>query len=166
MGSSTGSMFYAFGAFLIIYLVGVSIYQLVLWIKKWRERRKDGNKMVDAIIVLIVIVLLIFALKGTLKHFKGESPCCGGGSGLIKTEIEEKVLEHPAIGKKTVMVSGMHCDHCVKSVTEAIDKIEGASAKVNLKKEEAVVSYDREINDDDLKKAVEEAGFKVVDIRA
>ena len=41
MGSSTGSMFYAFGAFLIIYLVGVSIYQLVLWIKKWRERRKD-----------------------------------------------------------------------------------------------------------------------------
>ena len=46
--------------------------------------------MVDAIIVLIVIVLLIFALKGTLKHFKGESPCCGGGSGLIKTEIEEK----------------------------------------------------------------------------
>ena len=43
------------------------------------------NKMVDAIIVLIVIVLLIFALKGTLKHFKGESPCCGGGSGLIKT---------------------------------------------------------------------------------
>ena len=106
--------------------------------------------MVDAIIVLIVIVLLIFALKGTLKHFKGESPCCGGGSGLIKT----------------VMVSGMHCDHCVKSVTEAIDKIEGASAKVNLKKEEAVVSYDREIDDDDLKKAVEEAGFKVVDIRA
>ena len=45
-------------------------------------------------------------------------------------------------------------------------KIEGASAKVNLKKEEAVVSYDREIDDDDLKKAVEEAGFKVVDIRA
>ena len=122
--------------------------------------------MVDAIIVLIVIVLLIFALKGTLKHFKGESPCCGGGSGLIKTEIEEKVLDHPAIGKKTVKISGMHCEHCVKSVTEAIDKIEGASAKVNLKKEEAVVSYDREIDDDDLKKAVEEAGFKVVDSRA
>ena len=63
-------------------------------------------------------------------------------------------------------ISGMHCEHCVKCVTEAINKIEGASAKVNLKKEEAVVSYDREIDDDDLKKAVEEAGFKVVDIRA
>ena len=67
--------------------------------------------MVDAIIVLIVIVLLIFALKGTLKHFKGESPCCGGGSGLIKTEIEEKVLDHPAIDQKTVKISGLHCEH-------------------------------------------------------
>ena len=122
--------------------------------------------MVDIIIVLIVIVLLGFALKGTLKHFKGESPCCGGGSGLVKTDIEEKVLDNPAIGKKTVKISGMHCDHCVKSVTEAINKIEGASANVNLKNEEAVVSYDREIDDNDLKKAVEEAGFKVVDIRA
>ena len=123
--------------------------------------------MVDAIIVLIVIVLLIFALKGTLKHFKGESPCCGGGSGLIKTgDWKKRFWNIRQSVKKTVMVSGMHCDHCVKSVTEAIDKIEGASAKVNLKKEEAVVSYDREIDDDDLKKAVEEAGFKVVDIRA
>ena len=70
--------------------------------------------MVDAIIILIVIVLLIFALKGTLKHFKGESPCCGGGSETIVTDIEDKMLDNPAIGKKTVKISGMHCEHCVK----------------------------------------------------
>ena len=32
MGNSTGSMFYAFGAFLLIYLVGVSIYQIYHYI--------------------------------------------------------------------------------------------------------------------------------------
>ena len=122
--------------------------------------------MADIIIVLILIVIAVFAIKQTKKHMHGESPCCGGGSGTIMTDIEDKVLDKPAIGKKTVKISGMHCEHCVKSVTEAINKIEGASAKANLKKEEAVVSYDREIDDDDLKKAVEEAGFKVVDIRA
>ena len=38
--------------------------------------------MVDTIIVLIVIVLLVFALKGSLKHFRGEGTCCGGsGTG-------------------------------------------------------------------------------------
>ena len=41
MGNSTGSMFYAFGAFLLIYFVGVSIYQIYLWIKKWRENREE-----------------------------------------------------------------------------------------------------------------------------
>ena len=44
MGNSTGSMFYAFGAFLLIYLVGVSIYQIYLWIKRWREKRKKTKR--------------------------------------------------------------------------------------------------------------------------
>ena len=44
MGNSTGSMFYAFGAFLLIYLVGVSIYQIYLWIKKWRENREKTKR--------------------------------------------------------------------------------------------------------------------------
>ncbi|WP_181973161.1 hypothetical protein [[Ruminococcus] lactaris] len=41
MGSSTGSMFYAFGAFLILYLVGASIYQIFLWIRKWHEKKEN-----------------------------------------------------------------------------------------------------------------------------
>ena len=69
--------------------------------------------------------------EGTLKHLKGESPCCGGGDTII---IEDKKLDGPVIGKKTVKISGMHCDHCVRAVTEAINKIDGASAKVNLKR--------------------------------
>ncbi|HIW51512.1 MAG TPA: hypothetical protein IAA10_11285 [Candidatus Blautia intestinavium] len=40
MGNSTGSMFYAFGAFLLIYIVGVAIYQIYLLIKKKRDRKK------------------------------------------------------------------------------------------------------------------------------
>ena len=40
MVNSTGSMFYAFGAFLLIYIVGVAIYQIYLLIKKKRDRKK------------------------------------------------------------------------------------------------------------------------------
>ncbi len=40
MGDSTSSMFYGLGAFLILYIIGASVYQVYLWIKKWRERRK------------------------------------------------------------------------------------------------------------------------------
>ena len=45
--------------------------------------------MIDAIILLIVLVIMIFAVKGTIKHFKGEGPCCGGGSGSL-TVKEDK----------------------------------------------------------------------------
>ncbi len=41
MGNSTSSMFYAFGLFLVIYIVGASIYQLYLWIKAWKAKRKE-----------------------------------------------------------------------------------------------------------------------------
>ena len=112
--------------------------------------------MVNVIVVAVVIVLLGFALKGTLKHLKGESPCCGGGDTII---IEDKKLDGPVIGKKTVKISGMHCDHCVRAVTEAINKIDGASAKVNLKKKEAVVSYEKVVEDAAIREAVEKAGI-------
>ena len=119
--------------------------------------------MVDAIIVLIVIVLLIFALKGTLKHFKGESPCCGGGSGTVK-KVKEKHLDGPVMGTKTMKIKGMTCEHCVNNVTNAINKVAGASAKVSLKDKEAIISYDRELSNIELRKAVEDAGYEVISL--
>ena len=115
--------------------------------------------MADIIVVLIVIVLLGFALRGAIRHFKGDSPCCGG---IIKTD--DKELKNPVIGKKTVHIEGMTCEHCVQSVKKALNEIEGVSARGNLQKKEAVVSYDRVIENDVLKKTVEKAGFQVASI--
>ncbi len=33
--------------------------------------------MADSIILLFVLVIIIFAVKGSIKHFKGEGGCCG-----------------------------------------------------------------------------------------
>ena len=44
VGNTTGSMLYGFGAFLVIYLVGVLIYQVVLWIQKWKRKKKRPPK--------------------------------------------------------------------------------------------------------------------------
>ena len=118
--------------------------------------------MADIIVVLIVIVLLGFALRGAIRHFNGASPCCGGGTGIIKPD--DKELKNPVIGKKIVHIEGMTCEHCGQSVKKALNEIEGVSARVVLQKKEAVVSYDREIANDVLKKTVEKAGFQVASI--
>ena len=41
MGNSTGSTMYMFGAVIVIYIVGMLIYQGVQLIKNKREQKKD-----------------------------------------------------------------------------------------------------------------------------
>ena len=41
-----------------------------------------------------------------------------------------------------------------------------SGAKVNLKKKEAIVSLEKEVSEEQLRKAVEEAGYKVTEIRS
>ena len=60
---------------------------------------------------------------------------------------------------------GMTCEHCKNRVENALNRLEGVSAKVNLKKKTAVVSMEKEVEDMQLQKAVEQAGYKVIQIR-
>lgn len=119
--------------------------------------------MIDAIIMVIIVVLLIFALKGSIRHFKGEGPCCGGGSGSGR-KAKIKTLDGPVIGRRTIRISGMHCQNCVNSVTNALNAIEGVKAEVSLEDGSAEVSYDRSVDEIALKRAVEKAGFEVLSI--
>ncbi len=119
--------------------------------------------MVDAVIVLIILVLLFFALKGSVKHFKGEGSCCSGGSSsLLKTG--EKHLDGPVVAERVIHISGMHCQNCSERVKRALDSIDGVSASVNLEDGSAYIKMDRSIDDVQLKKKVDEAGYTVLSI--
>ena len=117
--------------------------------------------MVDAIIILIVIVLIIFAVKGSLKHFKGEGPCCGGSS----VKVKEKKLDGPVLAEKDVIFEGMSCNNCKARVENALNSIEGLKAEVDLNSNTAHVRIAHLVSDDEIKKAVSKAGYKVVSIR-
>ena len=69
------------------------------------------------------------------------------------------------IGQERVQIEGMTCEHCKNRVENALNRLEGVSAKVNLKKKTAVVSMEKEVEDMQLQKAVEQAGYKVIQIR-
>ena len=88
--------------------------------------------MINGIILVLVLAVLILAVKSTVKHFRGECSCCGGSKGLIKET--EKKLSNPIVGKKTISIEGMTCDHCRQSVEKALNAMDGVSARVNLKK--------------------------------
>ncbi len=61
----------------------------------------------------------------------------------------------------TVKINGMKCQHCVKSVTEALEKLDGVSeVKVNLEAGEA--SYEGEVDAETVKQAISGIGFEVI----
>ncbi|MCI6190482.1 MAG: cadmium-translocating P-type ATPase [Clostridium sp.] len=80
----------------------------------------------------------------------------------INEEFEEGEDEEM---KKIVRVDGMNCSHCQAKVEGALSSLEGVSeAKVNLKKKIAIVTLEKEVNDDILLKAVNDAGFTGVSV--
>jgi copper chaperone len=116
----------------------------------------------NVVLIIILIAVVVLAAVSGAKHFKGQGGCCGGGGEL---RPERKKLDGPVTEKKIISIDGMSCENCRNRVERAINKIDGASARVNLRKKEAVVSLDREIDDETLKNAVESAGYKAVSVK-
>lgn len=114
--------------------------------------------MSNLIIIAIVAVIVILAVRGSLSHFRGEGGCCGGGSGTKK--IKSRKLTN-ILGTRTMTIEGMVCDNCSTRVHNALNSIEGVSAKVNRSRGRAVVSLGKQVDDNVLEKAVTDLGYSV-----
>jgi len=76
----------------------------------------------------------------------------------IKTEGDQSEM------KKVITINGMSCEHCKARVEKALNAIDGVEAKVDLKKNNAIVSLTTEVSDEVLKNAVNEAGYEAVSV--
>jgi copper chaperone len=65
--------------------------------------------------------------------------------------------------EKTLRVPGMHCGHCKAAVESELSKISGVeSSNADVEKGTVEVSYDEgTVTTEDLKDAIEEAGYTV-----
>jgi copper chaperone len=60
-------------------------------------------------------------------------------------------------------VKGMSCQHCVMSVTKALDQLEGIkNIQVDLAKGEVRFDNTKSVTSNRIEKAIEEAGYGVV----
>ena len=64
---------------------------------------------------------------------------------------------------KTVIIDGMRCSHCSGRVQQVLNSLPGVKAEVSLDKGCAVVTGSAD--NEEIKKAVENAGYKVVEIK-
>lgn len=67
--------------------------------------------------------------------------------------------------KKKISIEGMSCGHCVSHVKEALSELNGVtSVDVNLEAKSAVIEASTDVKDEDIKYAVDEAGYEVVNV--
>ena len=82
----------------------------------------------------------------------------------IKTKHYQKQEETTM--KKTMKIEGMMCGHCEARVKKCLEALEGVSlAEVSHEAGTAVVTLDKDVADEVLKKAVEDQDYKVLEIR-
>ena len=68
------------------------------------------------------------------------------------------------MAKTKLKIGGMSCQHCVKTVADALTELPGVRrAKINLRKGEAVVHYDEShVDIANLTEAITTAGFEAL----
>lgn len=112
--------------------------------------------MENIIIVAAIAALLIVGIVYTVKHFKGQSGCCGSSDVKVKKKKLPKVYY-----QKKFKIGGMHCENCKMRVEEAVNDIDGISGKVNLKLGELTVSYAHDVEDEIIRTKIERIGYTI-----
>ena len=83
----------------------------------------------------------------------------------IKNKLNAKTEKETKTMKKTLKIEGMMCGHCEMHTKKALEAVDGvASAEVSHKTGTAVVTLEKEVANEVLKKAVADQGYKVTDI--
>ena len=66
---------------------------------------------------------------------------------------------------KKISIEGMSCEHCIKHVTNALSELNGVnSVDVNLEGNYAIIHTANEVSDEDIKAALDDAGYDVVGV--
>ena len=86
--------------------------------------------------------------------------------GPICPKVENRRIQKEKNGMERIMsIEGMMCTHCSGRVESVLNALPGVRAKVDLEKKIAVISAGAEVTNDALRKAVEDAGYTVKEIR-
>ena len=109
-----------------------------------------GITLTPAIASALMCVSSIFVVTNASRLAKGKK---------VKGKKTKIIAEYQ------VLIDGMHCNHCVSKVLDALSKINGvANAEVSLKTNSATLKIDKKVAEKDICSVVEKVGFFVKDI--
>lgn len=113
-----------------------------------------------AIIATVLVICVLGAcLFSFTRRLLGKKSCCE----TSVPRVNPKKLNSP-IGSFTLKIEGIRCESCRRTLMTKLNELDGISAKVSLENKTAVISYEHPVDDEEIVKAVEKAGFEVMEI--
>ncbi len=74
-------------------------------------------------------------------------------------------MENKNLKKIKLSIQGMHCGSCAGNVERSVKKVEGVkNASASLMTGKCIIEADNSVSEDELKKAVARAGYKIISI--
>lgn len=119
--------------------------------------------MSTAIIVIGLVLLCVFSLKGYIKRL--QHGCCGasGEAAQKKVKITDKDTSH-YLHTAILEIEGMTCSRCARSVENALNSIDGTWAKVDLEKKNVLIRMKTRLDEDTIRQTVRNAGYILMHI--
>lgn len=115
----------------------------------------------------VCVVTNALRLKKFKPHFKIND--CNDGfcnNNLEKNNIEINNKEENLGMEKLVSIEGMACNHCKMNVEKALKEIDGVEeVNVSLEEKNAIIKLNKEVSDSEIKNAIQEAGYAVIEIK-
>ena len=115
----------------------------------------------------VCVVTNALRLKRFKPHFKIND--CNDGfcnNNLEKNNIEINNKEENLGMEKLVSIEGMVCNHCKMNVEKVLKEIDGVEeVNVSLEEKNAIIKLNKEISDSEIKNAIQEAGYEVIEIK-
>jgi len=94
------------------------------------------------------------------------SSVCVVTNALRLRKFKVKFEEEEKMNKKEIIIEGMHCNHCKMAVEKVLNAIEGIdAAQVILEDKKAIIELSKDISNEVIRKAIEEEGFEVKEIK-
>lgn len=94
------------------------------------------------------------------------SSVCVVTNALRLRKFKVKFEEEEKMNKKEIIIEGMHCNHCKMAVEKVLNAIDGIdAAQVILEDKKAIIELSKDISNEVIRKAIEEEGFEVKEIK-
>ena len=118
--------------------------------------------MGNTIVIIILVLIVAFAVYGTVRRIRFGSSCCGEHDAADK-KVRVRDRNKKSYPYTYVLgVDGMHCSNCARRIENAFNKTEGRWAEADVGRKEVILRTKREESERDLSGIVSGAGYTML----